>query len=85
MSFSENGVNFATGSIFDKTVKLWDLRNLGEENFKLVDEHSGGVVNFDPFGQVLAVGTTAVRLYNVKTLDEVGRLDEHKDVITSIQ
>ena len=85
MNFSENGTNFATGSYADKTVKLWDLRNLEEENFKIVDEQSGGAVNFDQFGQFLAVGTTSLRLFNVKNLEEFSRWETHKDIITSIQ
>ena len=85
MNFSENGVNFATGSHEDKTVKLWDLRNLGEGNFKLVDENAGGVVSFDQSGQVLAVGTTSLKLYNVKDLNEFHRFNNHTDVITSIR
>ena len=85
MSFSENGVNFATGSLGDRTVKLWDLRNLSEENFKIVDENAGGCVNFDQFGQFLAVGTTSLRLFNVKDLEEFVNLDSHKETITSVQ
>jgi len=64
---------------------LWDLRNLEEENFKLVDDKSGGAVNFDQFGQFLAVGTNSLRLFNVKNLEEFARMDTHKDIITSIQ
>lgn len=85
LNFSENGINFATGSYADKTVKLWDLRNLEDGNFKMVQQNAGGVVNFDQFGQFLAVGTNSVRLYNVKDLSEFGRIDGHKDAITSIQ
>jgi len=85
LNFSENGINFATGSHADKTVKLWDLRNLNDDNFKIVEQNAGGAVTFDQFGQFLAVGTNSVRLYNVKDLQEFGRLDGHKDSITSVQ
>jgi len=85
LAFSENGINFATSSLDDKSVKLWDLRNLAEGNFKNVDSYSGGVVAFDRFGQYLAVGSTSLRLFNVKDLEEFARWDDHKDVITGIQ
>jgi len=85
LSFSENGINFATSSWDDKSVKLWDLRNLAEGNFKNVDNYSGGVVAFDRFGQHLAVGSTSLRLFNTKDLEEFARWDDHKDVITGVQ
>lgn len=78
-------MNFATSSYGDKTVKLWDLRNLEEDNFKIVNDKSGAAVNFDQFGQFLAVGTNSVKLYNVKNLEEFAKIDGHKDTITSIQ
>ncbi len=45
----------------------------------------GGALAFDRSGRYLAIGTTSVFLYNVKTNEEFAKFTAHKDNITAIR
>ena len=86
--FSENGYYFATASS-DKTVKLWDLRNLEDPMF--VNEKSDSemmAVSFDRSGEYLASCGKDVQVYNVKssvnTVEHIVRLSGHKGSVNGL-
>ena len=86
MKFSPDGRFLATSSIKKKTVKLWDLRKLADDTYRIVGDNVEGVLSFDTSGKYLAVGDGAnLLLYNVRTLDQITKISAHQSKITGIE
>jgi pre-mRNA-processing factor 19 len=81
-AFSENGYIFATGDR-DGNVKIWDLRRLAcVQTFEL-----GGACTslaFSPSGVYMAVGSTALAVYQAKKWNVVKEYDATKVAITGV-
>ena len=86
VSFSADGRLLATSSVQEKNVKLWDLRKLGEDTYRILSDNVNGVVSFDRSGRYLAVGDGAnLLLYNARTLDQISKISAHQNKITGIK
>jgi len=86
VKFSPDGKFVATSSLKDKVVKLWDLRKLADDTYRIVGENVEGVLSFDKSGRYLAVGDGAnLLLYNVRTLDQITKISAHQSKITGIE
>jgi len=86
VSFSEDGRLLATSSLEEKNVKLWDLRKLGDDTYRILSDNVNGTVSFDSSGRYLAVGDGAnLLLYNARTLDQITKISAHQSKITSIK
>ena len=67
-------------------VKLWDLRKLGDDTYRILSDGVEGVVNFDRSGRYIGVGAgPSLQLYNVRTMDQFTKISAHQDRITSIK
>jgi len=82
LHFSENGYYLATGSA-DACVKLWDLRKL--KNLSTITTDAAiGAVAFDFSGQYLAVGGTALELYDTKGWSAFAAWSEQSAAISGV-
>jgi len=67
-------------------VKLWDIRKLGDDTYRILSDDVEGVVNFDRSGRFIGVGAGAsLQLYNARTMDQFTKISAHQDKITSIK
>jgi pre-mRNA-processing factor 19 len=92
LAFSENGYHLASSSEGESCVRLWDLRKL--TNFHTIHLARdagdrpilGSALAFDDSGQFLAVGTSngTVRIYRIKSWEELVVLANHGDAVTSV-
>ncbi|MEP0883716.1 serine/threonine protein kinase [Trichocoleus sp. ST-U3] len=87
VAFSPDGETLASGSgLWDKTIKLWDVRT-GRENL-ILKGHSDGVrsVAFSPEGQIIASGSAdkTIKLWDVHTGEELRTFKGHSDAVFSV-
>lgn len=78
VAFSRDGKILATAG-YDRTVKLWDVHDLKPNSTEpeAYSLHEGGAirsVSFSPDGLMATANDETVRLWNPKTLEEVGRI-----------
>jgi len=87
IAFSENGYSFATSILGESVVKIWDLRRLGEDNVKSIDNPNFkvGSVAFDNSGQIFAIGGTSLLLYDAKNYENFANFKSAKDIITGVR
>ena len=87
MSVSPDGTRIAGCSEFDKTVKVWGLKNNGEETLAL-SGHTGRVsaVSFSPDGMWLVSGSAdkTVKIWDVLTGKVMLTLKGHSGPVTSV-
>ncbi|KAF9428973.1 Pre-mRNA-processing factor 19 [Podila epigama] len=85
IAFSENGYLMAAAGQ-DNTVSIWNLRTLDiVQKLQVVE---GGVINalnWDQSGTYLAVGGTDIRIFKVKTWQELVTLSDNTAEITSLE
>lgn len=66
-------------------VKLWDIRKLANDTYRILNDDIEGVVNFDRAGKYLAVGSgPSLLLYNVRTMEQFTKINAHQDAISGI-
>jgi serine/threonine protein kinase len=87
VAFSPDGETLASGSgLWDKTIKLWDVRT-GREKL-ILKGHSEGVrsVAFSPDGQIIASGSMdrTIKLWDVHTGHELRTFKGHSDAVFSV-
>jgi pre-mRNA-processing factor 19 len=86
LSFSENGYSFATYCQGENVVKIWDLRNIGEETMKkisLAANFKVESIGFDHSGQFLTVAGTGLVVYDFKTLEAITTFKLNSGTIAS--
>lgn len=82
MAYSENGYYMATGSK-DGEIIIWDLRT--QSNIESIEIDQSMCLSFDNSGKYLAIGSSAIELYETKHWKKIGHLSEHTDIITQIK
>jgi pre-mRNA-processing factor 19 len=86
LSFSENGVYFASSSFKDNIVNLWDLRK--SQTFKKIELPENFEIRslkFDHSGTFLGIVGTSTLIYNMKTWSMVAEFNENTDIVTDIK
>ena len=64
---------------------MWSLRSLADENFTLISENQGGSVQFDRSGRYVAIGTSSLELFDVKTAKQFAKFGLGKERLTGIR
>jgi len=86
LSFSENGVYFASSSFKDNVVNLWDLRK--SQTFKKIELPENFEIRslkFDHSGTFLGIAGSSTIIYNMKTWSILAEFDENTDIVTDIK
>jgi pre-mRNA-processing factor 19 len=86
LTFSENGVYFATSSFKDNVINLWDLRK--SQTFKkieLPENFEVRSIKFDNTGTFLGIAGTSTLIYHMKTWNLVAEFKENTDIVTDIK
>ena len=81
LSFSENGVYFASSSFKDNVVNLWDLRK--SQTFKKIELPENFEIRslkFDQTGSFLGIVGSSTIIYNMKTWSILAEFNENTDV-----
>lgn len=91
MAFSPDGKTLASGSIYDYTVRVWDVATRSQIFLllKLEPENHHGSVNavtFSPDGAILASASddSIIRMWDAHTLKQIGKLNTRSGGVTSI-
>jgi pre-mRNA-processing factor 19 len=86
LSFSENGVYFASSSFKDNVVNLWDLRK--SQTFKKIELPENFEIRslkFDQSGTFLGIVGSSTIIYNMKTWSILAEFNENTDIVTDIK
>ena len=86
LSFSENGVYFASSSFKDNVVNLWDLRK--SQTFKKIELPENFEIRslkFDQSGSFLGIVGSSTIIYNMKTWSILAEFNENTDVVTDLK
>lgn len=86
LTFSENGVYFASSSLKDNVVNLWDLRK--SQTFKkiqLPENFDVRSVKFDHSGTYLGIIGTSTYIYHMKSWNLIAEFKENTDLVTDIK
>ena len=84
IAFSDNGYHLATGDAIGN-VKFWDLRKLVA--LRTIDATKKVAVrglSFDSSGSYLAIGSSELRVFNVKPFELISSFNVHKKDITGL-
>ncbi len=85
ISFSENGVYFATSSLKENHVNLWDLRK--SQIFKTIElpeKYDIRNIRFDHSGLYLGIAGSSTVIYHMKSWDVVAEFKDNTDLVTDV-
>ena len=90
IAFSPDGKSLASGSLLDCTLRVWDVASRAQTALLLeldADNHVGvNSVAFSPDGTLLASASddSVIRMWNARTLKQIGELETKSGGVTSI-
>lgn len=86
LTFSENGVYFASSSFKENVVNIWDLRKSQTiRKIELPENFEIRSIKFDHSGTYLGIAGTTTYIYHMKTWNLVAEFKENTDIVTDIK